>query len=266
MAPSLYDSDYDDDVDDSSSHGQSEEFYISKGNNKRILNCLCIGLKGADGQPLIDPDKDPWAKQAADVRKPKMAEHLKPEILCRSSSLSLFFLRQDQGSGIWRNAWSGYMHTQSSIRIARSFCALRQPHCVTKILKDTVQEKDTKASAICLGVWAGPKPYLCLVHCIIDNSIRPYYLHHDAVLSSAQLDSRNSNSRPPTAYEQIAAKWNDPTFNPSTAVSDFHHDFSAPIEIRHESVKHLWPAVAGNIKDMGSGWSDVCCPSGVFEP
>jgi hypothetical protein len=74
-------------------------------------------------------------------------------------------------------------------------------------------------------------------------------LRHDAVLSRAQLDSRNFDSRPPTAYERIAAKWNGPTFNPSTAVSDCHHDFSAPIEIGHESVKHLRPAVADNIKD-----------------
>ena len=94
MAPSSYDSDNDDD-DHSSSHGQpdvseSEKFYVSKGNDKRILICLCIGLKGADGQPLINPDNDPWAKQAAGVRKPNMAEHLKPEILRRSSSFVTF--------------------------------------------------------------------------------------------------------------------------------------------------------------------------------
>jgi len=254
MAPSLYDSDNNDD-DDSSSHGQadvseSEKFYVSKGNDKRILICLCIGLKGADGQPLINPDKDPWAKQAADVRKPNMAEHLKPEILCRSSSFVTFGSKSAPRPGQWNlEKCMEWLHAYPIIDLdCKEFLRLEALR-VTKILKDAVQEKDTEALAIRFGVWAGPKPYLRLVHCIIDDSIRPHYLRRDAVLSRAQLDSRNSDSRPPTAYERIAAKWNDPTFNPSTAVSDCHHDFSAPIEIGHESVKHLRPAVAGDIKD-----------------
>jgi hypothetical protein len=54
----------------------------------------------------------------------------------------------------------------------------------------------------------------------------------------------------PTVYELIAKKWNDPTFNPETAVSSCrHYDFASLIDIGHDSVKHLWPAVAGDVKD-----------------
>ena len=94
MAPSSSDSE-DEDVDDSSSKGQpgvsvSKQHYVAKGNDKRILFCLCIGLKNANGGPLIDNEKDPWAKQPADVKKPKLADHLKPEILRRSALFVTF--------------------------------------------------------------------------------------------------------------------------------------------------------------------------------
>ena len=90
---------------------------------------------------------------------------------------------------------------------------------VTCILEAAIQEKDTEASASCLGVWSGPKPYLRLVHCIIDDSIRSHYLHRDAVMTRSQLDSRNSEYCEPTPYERIANKWNDRSFNPMTFVS-----------------------------------------------
>jgi hypothetical protein len=154
MAPSLYDSDDDDDEDDSSSHGQpdvseSEKFYVSKGNDKRILICLCIGLKGADGQPLIDTDKDPWAKQAANVRKPKMAEHLKPEILRRSSSFVTFGSKSAPRPGQWNlEKCMEWLHAYPIIDSdCKEFLRLEALR-VTKILKVDVQEKDAKASAI----------------------------------------------------------------------------------------------------------------------
>jgi hypothetical protein len=56
----------------------SEQHYVAKENDKRIIFFLCIGLKNANGGPLIDNEKDPWAKQPADVKKPKLANHLMP--------------------------------------------------------------------------------------------------------------------------------------------------------------------------------------------
>jgi hypothetical protein len=57
-----------------------------------VFFCLCIGLKNANGGPLIDNEKDPWAKQPADVKKPKLADHLKPEILQQSALFVTFAL------------------------------------------------------------------------------------------------------------------------------------------------------------------------------
>jgi len=81
----------DEDVDDSSSRGGvnvvssvCESFYVAKGNDKRVLICLCYGLKDEIGLPLIDTNRDPWVSQAKDVRKPKLSDHIKPEILRRS--------------------------------------------------------------------------------------------------------------------------------------------------------------------------------------
>jgi hypothetical protein len=57
--------------------------------------------EGRNGKPYIDPKKDPWSKQAADVRKPKMAENLKPEIMHRSASFVTFGSRSAPRPGQW---------------------------------------------------------------------------------------------------------------------------------------------------------------------
>jgi hypothetical protein len=58
-----------------------ESFYVSKGNDKSLLLCLCYGLKDAIGLQLIDTNRDPWLSQPKDVRKPKLSKHIKPDIL-----------------------------------------------------------------------------------------------------------------------------------------------------------------------------------------
>jgi hypothetical protein len=241
--------DEDEEFEDSHSKGQvsvSEAHYVAKGNDKRVLICLCIGLKDEKGSAYIDVDGDPWDKQAADVRKPKLAEHLKPEIIRRSGTLGIKIPRPGQWNVEKCHEWlNANPITDLDCKEFLSHEALR----VSTILKNALKEKDTEASAIRLGVWAGPKPYLRLVHCIIDDLVRSQYLRRDAVMSRTQLDSRNSDTRPPTAYELIANKWNDPSFNPETAVSSCHYDFASPIDIGHDSVKHLRPAVAGDVKD-----------------
>jgi hypothetical protein len=69
---------------------------------KCIIFCLCIlGLKNANGGPLIDNEKDPWAKQPADVKKPKLADHLKPEILQRSALFVTFGSKSAPRPGQW---------------------------------------------------------------------------------------------------------------------------------------------------------------------
>ena len=105
--------------------------------------------------------------------------------------------------------------------------------------------------AIALGAWNGPLPYLRFIHAITDCSeIRIAYLKRNDPLTREQLDSVNSPTRPKTAYEMIADKWNDPDFNPVTRVTKCHHaDFTLPIDLCHSKVASLVPADATSIKN-----------------
>ena len=245
----------DEDVDDSSSRGGvnvvssvCESFYVAKGNDKRVLICLCYGLKDEIGLPLIDTNRDPWVSQAKDVRKPKLSDHIKPEILRRSMTISCI---ASPRPGQWKHDKCMEWLLSNPVDDSESIAFLSQEaKRVTNILSAALKEKDSEAAVVSkLGAWAGPKPYLRLVHCIIHDEIKTHYLTRDAVLSRIQLDDRNSDSRPPTAYERVAKKWNDPTFNPTTSVSTCHPDFLSPIDIGYDTVCQLRPANAVDIKD-----------------
>ncbi|KAI2490310.1 hypothetical protein MHU86_24274 [Fragilaria crotonensis] len=64
-----------------------------------------------------------------------------------------------------------------------------------------------------------------------------------------QLDARNSDVRPPTAFQLIADRWNDEHFNPIAAVSECHEDFSVPTNCGHSQVVTLMRATPQKVED-----------------
>ena len=70
------------------------------------------------------------------------------------------------------------------------------------------------------------------------------FLRRNAVKSREEIDATNSPVRPPTAYEVISSKWNDPSFNPQTITSHSHPDFANPIDLSFIHVSGLIPAEA----------------------
>jgi hypothetical protein len=73
-------------------------------------------------------------------------------------------------------------------------------------------------------------------------------VNKDNCLSRSELDARNSDSRPPTFEEVVAAKFNDPTFNPTSLVlADLHEDFSKEIRLLYTSAPI--PVTPDKIKD-----------------
>ena len=99
------------------------------------------------------------------------------------------------------------------------------------------------------GQWHGNIPMLHLFHCIIEDDIKPLFLHCNDACTRRELDQWNSSERPETVYEVIAKRWNDVDFNPTMLVMDCHDDFATAIDVRFESVKNMTPANATNIKD-----------------
>ena len=63
------------------------------------------------------------------------------------------------------------------------------------------------------------------------------------------LDARNSDSRPPTAFEMISNRWNDPSFNPIAQASTVHQEFMAATNCSHSLVGSITPATPQKVKD-----------------
>ena len=103
---------------------------------------------------------------------------------------------------------------------------IEEANQVKEVLQAAVDESKETALAMKHGAWNGAVPHLQLIHCIADNDeIRWAYLNRNAPKTREQLDGLNSPTCPKSAFEIIADKWNDPTFNPSTRVSNCHPDF-----------------------------------------
>ena len=64
------------------------------------------------------------------------------------------------------------------------------------------------------------------------------------------MDDRNSADRPLTAYEIIANKWNDDSFNPSSSILEVHLDFAQPIDITHAAVANLADTTVSKVEDL----------------
>ena len=127
-----------------------------------------------NGFHLIDTETDPWAKQPAEVKKPKQAEHVKPEIIPRAA---LFGMKQP-----WPGQWNvekcfEWLNENLVMDVECRMFLLKEAARLNKILTDAIQEKvAVLASTIRLSrVWSGPNPYLRLLHCIIEDDICPHY-------------------------------------------------------------------------------------------
>ena len=85
---------------------EAEKQYIAKGNKKLVLISMCIGLKKEVDVPFIDIEKDPWVKQNADVRKPRLTSHLRPEITRRGAIFGNSIPTARPGQWSSKKCWS----------------------------------------------------------------------------------------------------------------------------------------------------------------
>ncbi|KAI2489342.1 hypothetical protein MHU86_25255 [Fragilaria crotonensis] len=99
------------------------------------------------------------------------------------------------------------------------------------------------------GQWRGSIPYMRLIMCLTEDDIKAAFLRRADTRTRHQLDARNSDVRPPTAFELIADRWNDEHFNPIAAVSECHEDFSVPTNCGHSQVVTLMRATPQKVED-----------------
>ena len=85
--------------------------------------------------------------------------------------------------------------------------------------------------------------------CLIQDDVRSAYLRRSDVLTRQELDARNSKSRQQTAFEIIADRWNDSSFNPIAPSSICHEDFEDPTDCSYGTVISYSPATPQKVQD-----------------
>jgi hypothetical protein len=90
------------------------------------------------------------------------------------------------------------------------------------------------------GQWRGLVPYMRLIMCLTQDDVKSAFLRRADARTRQELDARNSEVRPPTAFELIADRWNDEDFNPVAPVSNCHEDFLAATDCSHSRVAMRW--------------------------
>ena len=210
---------------------ETKRVYLESNQDKRQLILFCLGLTTSQGDPLLDPASDAWNAQPIEIRKPTR-QYFIDEVKRRGE---LFDVQPRPKPSQWN------LEKMTKWLIEKP---VNNPACVQFIATEAARISGIFEEALRvkksekIGIWIKNEPWLRLLHCILEDDIRPLYLTRDVVLTRPQLDAVTSPIRPMSIYKRIALRWNDPLFNPKTVASDCHDDFANEIDIG-------WDAVVG---------------------
>jgi hypothetical protein len=251
--------DEDDDATEEQRDGEgtpnkTETAFLLNSNSIKLLCAMCIGINDDKGVALFDVNDNKYSKKKKDIKPSK--SDLSAEVERRIEALAL---EKGPRAKNWSNTQLVNWLTAHPITGEHDVAFLKRAVAAftRKIVRDQEeaqelhQQQQTQEAS---GNWRGKLPHLRLILCLLEDDIRMAYLHRADAMTRAQLDARNSDTRPPTVWERIAAKWNDPTFNPTTQVLAVHSDFASTIHCTHASVATLTPATAMKAENLLTAW------------
>jgi len=98
------------------------------------------------------------------------------------------------------------------------------------------EEANNAATQTPAGVIFTSTADLRLIHCLMETNVKESFLARHNIMTREELDGRNSPERPMTWTEAIAAKFNDPTFTPSSEVlPELHGDYEESMDLRRSN-------------------------------
>eukprot|EP00977_Amphora_coffeiformis_P017828 scaffold5960_cov141-Amphora_coffeaeformis.AAC.1 len=190
----------------------AEAYYMSNNNDKRTLIVLSIG-----SEHEINPEADPWKSlQHRDI-KPRTKD-LQNEVKRRSKDIA-----NPPRPNHWDvNTCMDWLKSNPITAENDLLFIKNEASRIRTMVEDANHESALNDALTQAGQWQGPVPVLRLAHCLNEDDIKPAYLRRNDARTRRELDGRNSADRPLTAYEMIANKWNDVTFNPSSVITNCH--------------------------------------------
>jgi hypothetical protein len=216
----------------------TEEHYLIKGNSKKTLFVMAIGLKDACGNELVDNTKPPWSKLTKKDVKPLLKDLIE-EINRRSSCTKAPKCKSWKAHACTTWLIANPIVGEDDVIFIRRRC---------EEFDAASQAADTEKLAASDGNWRGSVPYLRIILCLIED-IRDKFAHRDDPQSRVEFDGRNSDTRKSTVYELIAERWNSDTFNPVLGPSLAHEDFREPTDCAFSNVRGLAKATALKIQN-----------------
>lgn len=233
---------------------ETELAYIAGNNSIRTLVVLTQGLKKEDGSDLIDiKDEQPWKSIPKIEIKPTL-DMLKEEVKRRHKAFGL--PKPEPRPAAWRSSKISKWLDDHPIDKEPDLDFLRKTISTCRQSSQRAQayrqfERDAASSN-----WIGKYPYLRLIHCIVDDSIKESFIkRNDIQPGRMEVENRNSSNREKTVWEQIADLWNNPSFAPVTegGLTELHFDFIPSISIPHEKISSMNPATPQFVQNKITG-------------
>ena len=218
----------------------AEANYVSHANAKWKLIVMMIGL-----ETEIDADSPPWNSIPRNEIKPRKKDFQDEVKQCGTMSLP------PPHPNNWDvNQYITWLKENPISGDDELLFLQQESECVCQALRCAETEAALNNKLMHTGQWCGPIPIIRLAHCVVHDKVKPHYIWHNQARTQHQLDDRNLADCTLTAYEIIANKWNDDSFNPSSSILEVHLDFAHPINITHATVANLADVTVTKVEDL----------------
>jgi hypothetical protein len=233
--------------------------FVQNSNSIKLLCAMCVGIKDDKGKAIFDLDDSKYKKLNKREIKPSKGNYA-TEVEQRMKLYSHDPVRPKNWSMPQCLKWLNDHPIVGEHDVA--FMKRAVGEFSSKVIREQeeaqeLQQQQQQQQQDATGSWCGKAPYLHLVHVLLEYDVRNAYLCRADAQTRLQLDLRNSEIREPTAWEMIADRLNDATFNPFTRVSDCHSDFAVSIDCSHTAVSTLTPATAIKVENILMGWCAI---------
>jgi hypothetical protein len=220
----------------------AQKVYLESNNSKKLLFLMCVGLTD-QGCSIFDLDQDPWNTLKKRDIKPSRSEYAQ-EVCQRGILLNTQPIPKTAN---WGSRKCIEWLTANPLTDEQDVLFLKNE--VQKIEVLINQARQERVEQESRGAWRGAIPYMRLTMCLIQDDVKSSYLQRADARTRQELDARNSEVRAQTAFELIADRWNDESFNPIAPPSNCHEDFVATMDCSHSLVATMMPASPQKVED-----------------
>lgn len=232
--------------------GTVHEYYLSTNNSKKHLFLLCVGLKNEAGEKIFDIDASPFNHIKKERIRPKRAEYIS-EVQRRAA---IFFADEPvliPKATNWTITKCVDWLESNPLQDANDLLFVKNMvNQLRNVALSTIADEEASTTAgdtLVAKKWRGSAPYMRLIMCLVEDDVKAAYLRHADVMSREELDGRNSDIRPPSAFELLANRWNDEAFHPIAPASTCHEHFMNATDCSFDTVSDYLPATPQKVKD-----------------